>query len=77
MKLDYFLYMAESEGLNEIVTTRRTKINAIINDFIAAAKNGYDINNIDFQNFIFNKYNFENLTTKESQYIVQAVQKRI
>ena len=77
MKLNYFLYMAESEGLNEIVTTRRTKINAIINDFITAAKNGYDINNIDFQNYIFNKYDFKNLTTKESQYIAQAVQKRI
>ena len=76
MELGYFLYMAESEGLSNITTTRKTKINAIINDFIAAAKNGYDINNINLQNFIFNKYNLEDLTAKETQYIAETVQKR-
>ena len=77
MKLDYFLYMAESEGLSDITTTRQTKINAIINDFITAAKNGYDINDVDLQNFIFNKYDLDDLTVKENQYITRTVQRKI
>jgi len=32
MRLDYFLYMAEAEGHDELVDTRETKLNAIGKD---------------------------------------------
>lgn len=32
MKLDYFLYMAEAEGHNDLVDTRQAKLNAVGKD---------------------------------------------
>ena len=32
-RTDYFLYMAEKEGLNHIVNTRQARLNAAINEF--------------------------------------------
>ena len=32
MKLDYFLYMAEAEGHDELVDTRQAKLNAVGKD---------------------------------------------
>ena len=75
MRLDYFLYMAEAEGVDNIVSTRTAKINAVIKDFINAAENGYDINKSEIQDDIFDKHNLNNLSSEEFDYIKEAVEK--
>lgn len=77
MRLDYFLYMAEKEGHDELISTRTARINAAIEDFILMAKNGYNINNNDIQATILNDHNISNITTKETNYIAREVEKRI
>lgn len=77
MKLDYFLYMAEAEGHDELVSTRTARINAAIKDFILMAKNGYNINNDDIQAAILSEHNIGNITTKEARYIAKEVEKEI
>lgn len=74
MRLDYFLYMAEAEGVDSIVSTRTAKINAIIKDFINAAKDGYDINENEIQEYIFNKHDIKDLSSEEFNYIKEAVE---
>ena len=73
----YFLYMAEAEGITSITSTRQTRINAAIKDFILAAKNGLNINNHDIQETILEEYNLEDLSSKESEYIAKTVMKKI
>lgn len=77
MRLDYFLYMAEKEGHDELISTRTARINAAIEDFILMAKNGYNINNNDIQAAILNDHNINNITIKETNYIAREVEKRI
>ena len=77
MKLDYFLYMAEAEGHDELVSTRTARINAAIKDFILMVKNGYNINNDDIQTAILSDHNIGNITTKEAKYIAKEVEKEI
>lgn len=33
MRLDYFLFMAEAEGCDDLVTTKEAKMNAVIKEF--------------------------------------------
>ena len=77
MRLDYFLYMAEKEGHDELISTRAARINAAIEDFILIAKNGYNINNDDIQAAILSDHNIGNITRKEAEYIAKEVEKRI
>ena len=73
MRLDYFLYMAEAEGVESVTSTRQTHIEAAIKDFIKMAKAGYNINDNNIQNSILTKHNISNITANESEYIARKV----
>lgn len=73
MRLDYFLYMAEAEGIESVTSTRQTHIEAAIKDFIKAAKAGYNINDNNIQNSILAKHNISDITANESEYIARKV----
>lgn len=75
MDLPYFLYMAESEGMTGVVNTRTARINAVINDFIKAARAGDNINDMRVQRTIFAKNNIdiETLTEREKHEIATRV----
>lgn len=73
MKLDYFLYMAEAEGIESVTSTRATRIEAAIKDFIMMAKAGYDINDDDIQAAILSDHNIGNVTKNECEYIARKV----
>lgn len=71
-KTDYFLYMAEKEGLNHLVNTRQSNLNAAIKDFLHSS----NINDPYVQEEIFNKNNLYDLTDKELNYIKREVEKK-
>ena len=73
MRLDYFLYMAEAEGIESVTSTRQTHIEAAIKDFIKMAKAGYNINDNNIQNSILTKHNISDITANESEYIARKV----
>ena len=73
----YFRFMAEAGGVTSITSTRQTYINAAINDFVAIAKNGLDIDNHDIQEIVLKDNHLENITSAESQYIAEAVRKKL
>ena len=77
MRLDYFLYMAEAEGIESITSTRQTHIEAAIKDFIKMAKEGYDINNDTVQTKIFKNHNITDITENECEYIARKVERAI
>ena len=77
MKLNYFLYMAEAEGFDDLVTTREARINAAIKDFIMMAKNGYNIDNDDIQAVILEDHKLQDISTKEAEYIARKVRSKI
>ena len=77
MKLNYFLYMAEAEGFDDLVTTREARINAAIKDFIMMAKNGYNIDNDDIQAAILEDHKLQDISTKEAEYIARKVRSKI
>lgn len=77
MRLDYFLYMAEASGLDNLVSTRESAINATINDFVSMANRGYNINDDDIQTMIFDRHNLQDLSEKEIQHIIRKVNARI
>lgn len=73
MNIPYFLYMAETEGVTEIVNTRQARLNAIIRDYIALAEQGININDMEVQNYLAQKYDLENLTAAEKHEIATKV----
>ena len=73
MNLPYFLYMAETEGVTEVVNTRQTRLNAIIRDYAALAEQGININDMEVQNYLNQKYDLEDLTAAEKHEIARAV----
>ena len=73
MNLPYFLYMAEAEGVTEVVNTRRARLNAIIRDYAALAEQGININDMEVQNYLAQKYDLEDLTATEKHEIARAV----
>lgn len=77
MKLNYFLYMAEAEGFDDLVTTREARINAAIKDFIMMAKKGYNIDNDDIQAVILEDHKLQDISTKEAEYIARKVRSKI
>lgn len=77
MNLPYFLYMAEAEGVTEVVNTRQARLNAIIRDYIALAGQGININDMEVQNYLAQKYDLEDLTAAEQHEIARAVMNQL
>ena len=73
MNLPYFLYMAEAEGITEVVNTRQARLNAIIRDYAALAEQGININDPEVQNYLNQKYDLEDLTAAEKHEITTRV----
>ena len=77
MRVDYYFYMAEKNGMDQLISTRQSRINAAINDFIAAIKAGYNINDTDLQNKILSSHNLKTLSSFERTMIAKEVGRRI
>ena len=77
MNLPYFLYMAEAEGVTEVVNTRQARLNAIIRDYAALAGQGININDMEVQNYLNQKYDLEDLTAAEKHEIARAVMNQL
>ena len=77
MNIPYFLYMAEAEGVTEVVNTRQARLNAVIRDYIALAQQGININNMEVQNYLNQKYDLEDLTAAEQHEIARAVMNQL
>ena len=77
MNLPYFLYMAEAEGVTEVVNTRQARLNAIIRDYAALAEQGININDPEVQNYLNQKYDLEDLTAAEKHEIARAVMNQL
>lgn len=73
MNLPYFLYMAEAEGVTEVVNTRQARLNAVIRDYAALAQQGININDMEVQNYLNQKYDLEDLTAAEKREIATKV----
>lgn len=73
MNVPYFLYMAEAEGITEVVNTRQARLNAIIRDYAALAEQGININDMEVQNYLNQKYDLEDLTAAEKHEIATKV----
>lgn len=74
MNLPYFLYMAEAEGVTEVVNTRRARINGIVKDYIALAEQGININDMEVQNYLARKYDLEDISESEKHEIARRVE---
>ena len=77
MNIPYFLYMAEAEGVTEVVNTRQARLNAVIRDYIALAQQGININNMEVQNYLNQKYDLEDLTAAEQHEIARTVMNQL
>lgn len=77
MNLPYFLYMAEQEGITEVVNTRQARLNGIIRDYIALAQQGININDMEVQNYLNQKYDLEDLTAAEQHEIAVKVMNQL
>lgn len=77
MNLPYFLYMAEAEGVTEVVNTRQARLNGIVRDYIALASQGININDPEVQNYLAQKYDLEDLTAAEKHEIARAVMNQL
>ena len=77
MNIPYFLYIAEAEGVTEVVNTRQARLNAVIRDYIALAQQGININNMEVQNYLNQKYGLEDLTAAEQHEIARAVMNQL
>lgn len=77
MNIPYFLYMAEAEGVTEVVNTRQARLNAIIRDYVALAEQGININDMEVQNYLAQKYDLEDLTAAEKHEIATAVMNQL
>lgn len=77
MNIPYFLYMAEAEGVTEVVNTRQARLNATIRDYVALAEQGININDMEVQNYLAQKYDLEDLTAAEKHEIATAVMNQL
>ncbi len=71
MSLPRYLFMAEANGMDNLVTTRTARINAVINDLKEYIKQGKDINDTVLQENICSQHglSLNDLTQKEIRYI--------
>ena len=77
MNIPYFLYMAEAEGVTEVVNTRQARLSAIIRDYVALAEQGININDMEVQNYLAQKYDLEDLTAAEQHEIAVKVMNQL
>lgn len=77
MNLPYFLYMTEKEGITEVVNTRQARLSAIIRDYTALASQGININDMEVQNYLAQKYDLEDLTAAEKHEIATRVMNQL
>ena len=72
----YGLYMMESAGMDNMVTTKEARINASIKDFVSLAQRGYDIN--DIQEVVFDKHNLSlnDLSARDKARIKREVERK-
>lgn len=77
MNIPYFLYMAEAEGVTEVVNTRQARLSAIIRDYVALAEQGININDMEVQNYLAQKYDLEDLTAAEKHEIAVKVMNQL
>ena len=75
MNVGYFLFMSEAEGWDAVNSSRLTKINAAVKDFIEAIRSGYNISDDRVQDSILSNYGINELSTKEKEYIKTEVEK--
>jgi len=63
----YFLYMMEKEGMDNYVTTREAKINAVVRDlkYILTHNPNADVN--DYFPSVCRKHKLENVTAEEAR----------
>ena len=73
MNLPYFLYIAEAEGVTEVVNTRQARLNGIIRDYTALANQGININDPEVQDYLNQKYDLEDLTAAEKHEIATKI----
>lgn len=69
--------MAEANGMDNLVTTRTARINAVINDLKEYIKQGKDINDTVLQENICSQHglSLNDLTQKEIRYIEKIISK--
>ena len=77
MNIPYFLYMAEAEGVTEVVNTRQARLSAIIRDYAALAEQGININDPEVQDYLNQKYDLEDLTAAEQHEIAVKVMNQL
>ncbi len=77
MSLPRYLFMAEANGMDNLVTTRTARINAVINDLKEYIKQGKDINDTILQENICSQHglSLNDLTQKEIRYIEKIISK--
>lgn len=69
----YFMYMAEQEGLDELISTRTAKINAIIKDFKSLIDRGLNPNEYIYEVLTSHGLNENLLTETEIEKINRVV----
>lgn len=77
MRTDKFLWFAEMEGITEVVNTRQARLNGIIQNYIALANQGININDPEVQNYLNQKYDLEDLTAAEKHEIARTVMNQL
>ena len=73
----FYNLMMETEGLDNITTTRTAKINAAINDFVISVHHGWDINEYQEEILKHHGLSYNSLTVKEKNYIKREVERRV
>ena len=68
MDLGYFLFMAEAEGVDEIVNTRTARLNAIGRELRDAGYAGHEVPASVFLSYC-NKHGIYDITQEEINYI--------
>ena len=73
----YGLYMMESAGMDDMVTTKEARINASIKDFVTYAREDYDIN--DIQEIILARHglSLDTLSARDKARIKREVERRV
>ena len=76
MSAGQFLYMCEQEGLKDTVSTRESKLNAIVKNTVAAIAKGYNPNAVFEDICQSSGIPFSSLTSTEIKFIVSQVEKK-
>lgn len=77
MKTTHLFFMAEAEGVTDIVNTRQARLNAAVSDFIDLIKDGFDINDKDIQSSVLFYNDISDISCPEMNYIKTCVEKAV